>query len=1350
MSRSSANTDRLGAYVPRLLSLLLHDAAELSNEPRAMRGHGVALIADISGFTELSERLCALGPDGIEELTGVLNGTFGPMVDTIAEYGGDTLRFAGDAPIAIWWSREPGDLARFVPLAAACGQALQRGLDAGGSLPMRVGIGAGSLLATTTGGIDDRWELIVVGAALTGMAAAEAQAAPGQVVVAPEAAAYLDAGASTPVSQGFRRLQDPVVTPMPDRQWGRALPDEVRRAFIPRSVLGRLDAGQARWLAELRRVTVLFGSVRGIQPEDEDAPQRLNHALRALQSEIYRFGGGINQFLMDDKGVTLVAAWGLPGTTHEDDAARALRAARTAAAEISSIGLELCLGVTSGQVYCGARGNDTRCEYAMIGDTVNLAARLMMAADGRILCDAATQSRAPGIAAAAALELELKGKATPVRAFAHDPGAPDTNMATSALGRVEVELIGRRAERRIIGRRLRDARDGAGGVLWIEGEAGIGKSMLVAEVVRQANAASLTTVMRSGDPVAWRDAYLVWRGVLAEILEFETPQELLDELSRRHAGEEEIIDRLPLLGPLIGLELADNEVTRQLSGDVRADATRDLVVRVLEPVIARKAFVLLFDDGHWVDSASWALLRAIARRLPRLLVVIGTRPLQPDAPSDALRLREAAGERLLLEGMSDAEILLLAQRRVGTGSLAPEIGQLITAKAGGHPLFAGELIASLVDSELVQVIDGECRVHPQAGDLGNHAFPDTVQGIIRTRIDRLSADEQLTLKLASVIGAVFEHEILRDIHPMLDSDRALHVQMTTLQRLSVTTIEVPEPRLAYRFHHALIRDVAYGLMLSDQRRGVHADVARWIESRHPKSPLWALLAHHWTRTRNDARSLECLENAGAEANEIGAPREADRFYADALALAEHTDGLHVSLRRKAGWDFGRSEAWFALGDFPRSRSHVEKGLGRIHRPVPKRAVGWYPRLAAEIALQVLSRLRQKVAWRRARTSPNHPQAIDLLMQLSVVAFYQREMLPMTVAGLAAINVAERTGAVATAGQAYAMLGYVVAALGLQSVADGWWTRAADHPESKSRIAALLGRALDAINRARWEAADEYLNEAGALARRAGDRMSVESVLMLQSYRQSFTCKPAEAERTGQVLLEATRVRESLQRELWGHLVIAGNRIERGDYTGALEQLLSGESTVALGDPASAQAYHALLAECRWRLGDTGAAANHMHRSRQLILDNPDLGMGNYYADGPIVAISLGLARSEAARRAHLDRARWSLKRLHRAARVYAYSRARVARLEGDYWHTTGNLAKAARWWHRALEAAESASMPLERGLAHEALANLADREAAAHLASAHELFEQLECERLVRRVRMRLEATQPPRTAVAI
>jgi len=386
--------ETLTSYIPTLVARrLAADPAPPAN-PIAESLPAAVLFADISGFTPLTERLAERGPASIESFTDLLNDYFCQLIDLINAHGGDVVKFAGDALLALWPARAgllPGieeDLGIATRRAAQCALTVQQQLKDyqtadGIHLSLRLAVGTGQIQALHLGGVFKRWEFVVTGKPLTQMKIAERCARPGQVVVSPEVWMLIqDECVCHPLAEGFVRLES-VHTPLPQRSLPPSvLPpkaEESLQAYIPGAIISRLAAGQSGWLAELRRITVIFLNLPSLT---YTTPlEQAQNVMRALQTALYHYEGSVNKISVDDKGASLVAALGLPPLKHEDDAARGVQAALAMGEALQKMGLRGPIGVTTGRVFCGSVGNARRREYTMMGDAVNLAARLMQAAD---------------------------------------------------------------------------------------------------------------------------------------------------------------------------------------------------------------------------------------------------------------------------------------------------------------------------------------------------------------------------------------------------------------------------------------------------------------------------------------------------------------------------------------------------------------------------------------------------------------------------------------------------------------------------------------------------------------------------------------------------------------------------------------------------------------------------------------------------------------------------------------------------------------------------------------------------------------------------------------------------------
>ncbi len=365
-----------------------------------------------------------------------------------------------------------------------------------------------------------------------------------------------------------------------------------------------------------------------------------------------------------------------------------------------------------------------------------------------------------------------------------------------------------------------------------------------------------------------------------------------------------------------------------------------------------------------------------------MLLVIASRPLADPLPAEYRRIVAAARTRRLpLERLSAEETRALVGQRLQVAQVPEPVSALILARAEGNPFFSAELAYALRDAGLIQVAGGECRIAPNVADLGAAGLPDTVQGVITSRIDRLSPAQQLTLKVASVIGRTFTSRILRDIYPVAADRARLDEHLARLDALDVKPqdAEGDNQDRTYVFTHSITQEVAYNLMLFAQRRELHRAVAEWYErtyaenqeprtkNQEPRTdrttdrkgvlhtppadngqlttdnrlaPYYSLLAHHWSKAQVEPRAIAYLERAGEQALAISALREARTFFAQALALATQEPRTRPALSEVEGTQEPLSsrakqrvtltrqlgEAHYLLGEFMAAKLCFEESL----------------------------------------------------------------------------------------------------------------------------------------------------------------------------------------------------------------------------------------------------------------------------------------------------------------------------------------------------------------------------------------------------------------------------------------
>lgn len=921
--------DAIRLFLPYIAPPLLRHIIAHPGMPCCPTTHhfpAAVLFVDISGFTTLTELLARTGNQGVETLTAFLDSSFQQLIALLEAEGGEVVTFNGDA-LTVLFPATSEPLSHAVRRAYQAALAMQSAMQqfpplhtslATVTLGIKIAIGAGEVVTMQVGGVTGRWEYVVAGDPLIQVATADSQAARGEIRLSPEAAALLSA---IPLPS----------CPLLPLDW-TTIPDsstlaETLCCYIPRLVCDWLQQDLRDWLNVLRPMTVLFLNVIGLDYTAPDTILHLHALVRTVQETAHQYEGSVNSVVVDDKGTVLLVLFGAPPLAHEDDAARAVQCAldiqsRLLVDVLPTPAIRLAQGIASGWVFAGSVGSATRRKYTAMGDAVNLAARLMVQARATdILCDFATYQQARSRTECVPLApVRLKGKAGLVRVYrpVRPASPPELNPRLKghhlALNLRPSPLIGRTQEVAHLTAALDALAEHHGRVILIEGEAGIGKSRLVTELARLVRERGFTGLFGAGKSIeqqtpyrAWRDLFSAYFFALEALPELAARQERVRQVVHEVAPEH--LERLPLLNDVLNLGLPDTPLTATLDPARRQQSLVMLLLDLLRGWVNERPLIIILEDTHWLDSLSWDLTVQIVRRLPLntlpLLMVLVTRSLDahPQANTHITEVQALSPtQHLHLCPLTSDELeqLVAAHLKLPTPVLPAPVVDLLRQKAGGNPFFAEAFVSTLLEQGTIQVEE-----HPQQpserrcmvkGDMDKLAqtLPATVQGLIMTRMDRLPPEQQLLLRVASVIGLTFAYETLQFAltrHTTMD-EATLRAHLDSLARLDLTLLYQPEPDLIYTFKHAIVQEVAYQTMLFAQRRLLHRTVAAWYEATPDPAALSAaypLLVHHYRQAEDNERERHYAWLTSEQAIDRSAHTEAVVYLSRVLALTPETD-----------------------------------------------------------------------------------------------------------------------------------------------------------------------------------------------------------------------------------------------------------------------------------------------------------------------------------------------------------------------------------------------------------------------------------------------------------------------------
>ena len=922
--RRSAD-ERLRPYVASLSLTWLRDAP--ASTWREVEG-SLAFV-DISGFTRLTERLAGHGKGGAEEMSGILDATFSQLLWVAYSYGAQLVKWGGDAVLLLFTGDEHAARAcRAAHEMRATMREIGRLTTSAGrvTLRMSVGIHSGTFHFFLVG--SQHHELIVTGPGATTAAAVEGIAEAGEIGLSPQTAALLD-----PSSVGAEKApgvlllrRAPSVEQTPRRSTldlagidvGSCLPSATREHLLA----GGTDG-------EHRQIAVAF-----VEFKQTDAllaaqgPAALAHALQHVvsttQEACTRRGVTFWETDISPDGGKIMLVGGAPRSI-DDDAGAMLATVR----DVVDAGgaLPVRVGVNYGRVFSGGFGPAYRRTFSAKGDAINLAARVMgKAAPGEIWATDSVLARSRLTFESEALPpFMVKGKAKPV--VAHRLG----RVMRARISTVDDEppLLGRDRELATLLAAAKRAREGAGSVVEIVGEPGIGKSRLLAEVER--SCADMRVLHIACDAYRSATPYSAMRSLLRDSLDVGYDADRAATGKALRAAVQDVApglaDWLPLLAVVAEADAEPTTAASALDEKFRKARLEQATAELLAGVLAGPTLVVI-EDVHLIDDASGDVLSAIATAAAdRQWTIVVSRRTSPGGFTPTASPHHTRIDLVPLDGEAARSVLMTAS---DDAPLRPQDLALLAERAEGNPLF------------LLQLVDAVRRTGSTDG------LPDSVEGVITARIDQLAPAERRWLRTAAVLGVQFDPQVL----------------------LEVLTTDGDEPDLTRlgefldlrggegSFRHALVRDTAYEGLPFTRRRDLHAKTGEVLEARAGNSAdaHADLLSLHFLRAELHEKAWHYACIAARRARDAYAYIEAATFYERAIAAAPHVARLAPTTI---------AETYEALGDMRVRALRMDDAFtayalarkGFRTRPLDLARVQWRTAVACDFASTYSAALR---------------------------------------------------------------------------------------------------------------------------------------------------------------------------------------------------------------------------------------------------------------------------------------------------------------------------------------------------------------------------------------------------------
>src|SRR5262250_3352591 len=733
-------------------------------------------------------------------------------------------------------------------------------------------------------------------------------------------------------------------------------------SYVPRYLAEKILASRQSLEGERKQVTVLFADIKGstrllegIDPEQ--AQKLIDPVLHVMMDAVHRYEGTVNQVLGDG----IMALFGAP-LAHEDHALRACYAAlamqeemrryRRKLGQSEDVGLQIGIGLNSGEVVVRSISNDLNVDYSALGHTTHMAARMQeLAARAAILMTASTLRQVEGFVQVKPVgAVPVKGVSRPVEAFEVIAATAARTRVQAAAVRGLTPLVGRRREIEVFSKLVEEAGSGKGQILAMVGEPGLGKSRLVHEFTRhQLRPGWLVlegTSVSYGKATPYFPLIEMLRGNF-QIADGEGSDNIREQvvmhiLELDNMLKDAIPPILALLGALAEVsspapwtqfkELVD-ATERYLGTDPqqRRRYTFDALKRVLIRESQRQPLLIVFEDLHWIDSETQTFLDSFVESLPmaRIVLVVDYRPEYSHSWGD-----KSYYTQIRVDPLQPASAEELLQYLLGSNKDLAPLKELLMHRTEGNPFFAEESVRSLVETGVLVGEKGAYRPGLRTDEI---RIPSTVQSVVADRIDRLAMEEKRILQTAAVIGVIVPFSLLQAVAGIEDEDLRRHLaHLQTAEFLYETNLF---PELEYSFKHAITSEVAYGELIRARRVTLHSQILKAMEERAGDNlqDYLETLAHHAFCGEIWDKAVSYSREAGSKAMGRFACREALTFFDRALSSLERIPTSRQIVQQTIDLRLDLRNALFPLEEFERllenlrTAESLAEGLGDQRR-----------------------------------------------------------------------------------------------------------------------------------------------------------------------------------------------------------------------------------------------------------------------------------------------------------------------------------------------------------------------------------------------------------------------------------
>ncbi|MCD6578697.1 AAA family ATPase, partial [bacterium] len=865
---------------------------------------GTLFYIDISGFTSMSEKLAKIGKEGAEKLAGIINGYFDNFNDIISHYGGDIYRFGGDAIFGFYPDKKEYDSVMESLIAAQKimdyvdkNHTIEMGNDKF-TIKMHIGLAYGNIFFQ-----DLRSDYFLGGNLSYELMDIVDTSKAGEIMVNKEFKKLAKNAKFKKVNDKIYKLME--ITNMKLKKKSITIDlekfpgDKLKK--LEKSIQGYLPD----WLykriqlnpvfnpkdGEHRKIAVLFIHFKGldIDKNPELAKEIISNFYSNVDKLATKYDAYLNKMDIYKDSARMLIIFGFP-YAHEDIYIRATSLAEELMRFSKILRLKIKIGINGGFAFGSPIGNDYRREYTVMGDAVNLAARFAAGAkENTIIVGESIYKKAQKVFDFELLgEKSYKGKSKKIKIYRPMKKKKVQRSVLSKWLSESEKFIGRKKEMEKVNNTIEKVLKKHGQLLGISGQAGLGKSRMTQEILKILKKKEFS--IYEGDCLSYGTSltYHPWIMVLNNYFEL-NPTDTIEEKElklKEKIGKisKKLVPWLPIIGEIIGVPFEESDLTKSLDAKLRKQRFFDIILDILKFISKDQAHCIVLDDIHWSDSASMELLNYVARNISttRILLILVFRPM-----ADKEFMEKKYYTQLNLKPFNKTDTMALVKNLLNIRSFPDELKNLIIQKTQGNPFYTEEIIKSIIEQGFIE--KDKKGKWAFTGNVKKLNLPDSIEGVILSRIDRLEIKERDALQIASILGREFDFELLAGVYK---HRKELVEIFDNLHSLDIVKKEKTKEITRYFFKHIFTQEVAYDTISFEKRRELHKKVGAYIERKSKKNlqDVLGLLSYHYYRAESYEKSLVFSVEAGDKAKKVYANEEAIEFYTRAIDSYEKLEG----------------------------------------------------------------------------------------------------------------------------------------------------------------------------------------------------------------------------------------------------------------------------------------------------------------------------------------------------------------------------------------------------------------------------------------------------------------------------